>query len=180
MKQKQMPSVGFWVLVALYTLVVSFFIWGGTTPRLDKVWELELKLKTGEIQRLSNSEKDLFYSVFEDYPEYLNEMAGSKGIDLLSANSDGLSVVDELLVVRSERAANCGRISLVTGGQSSEYPIVFNVSGRTWNKEVKAKQSGRSVVWLPKDVLVPELIEVTRKNRKGKAGAIDVKVRFCK
>lgn len=176
---RQKPSAGFWLLCGVSALVVAFFIWGFSTPRLEDVWKLEVKLKIGQIQRISDSEKEMFYGVFEDYPKYMKDLSGRRGIDLLSANSDGLSLVDELLILRTSDASNCGKFMLDVSGAQSEYPIVFTIKGRTWKKELKVTRNGRSTVWLPKGVQVPEFIEVTRKNSKGKSGSVDVKVRFC-
>jgi hypothetical protein len=179
MKMKLTPTPGFWVLSGTALLVLVFFLWGFSTPRLDEIWALEEGLKTGQVTRLTESQKDTFYNVFHDYPEYLADMTGRRGIDLISANSDGLSLADELLIARSARSQNCGNFVLDVSGEQTEFPIVFAVQGRTWQKDVTVKVSGRTKVWMPRGVLVPEFIEVVRKNNKGEIGNVDVKVRFC-
>ena len=179
MKEKLRPTPGFWLLSGTSLLVIVFFVWGFSTPRLDEIWELEEGLKTGTVTQLSSWEKRTFYNVFDTYPHYLKELAGARGIDLMSANTDGLSLSDKLLLVRSDASKTCGNFVLDVSGEKSEFPIVFAVKGRTWNKDVVLKDSGRMTVWLPKDVLMPELIEVVRKNNKGEIGNVDVKVRFC-
>lgn len=180
MRQVRMPSKGFWLLVVVTVLVGAYFVWGFSTPRLDRVWAIEQGLKTGIVQSLSDSEKELLYDVFEDYPAYLKDIAGRRGIDLISANSDGLSLsTNELILVRSEVAKTCDKFTLDVSGQNKEFPIEFLVTGRTWSKKIKSKQSGKVVVWLPKSSVMPELIEVRRNNNNGEIGAVDVKVRFC-
>ena len=95
MKQKISPTPGFWLLATTSLLVLIFFIWRFSTPRLDEIWELEEGLKTGKITQLSNWEKEKFYDVFDEYPKYLKELSGSKGIDLMRAG-EGLKVLVEV------------------------------------------------------------------------------------
>ncbi|MBN2527035.1 MAG: hypothetical protein JXR76_11630 [Deltaproteobacteria bacterium] len=179
MKQRFSPTPGFWLLMGTSLAVLIFFIWGFSTPRLDRIWELEEGLKTGRVTQLSRSEKNTFYDVFEDYPDYLEELAGRRGIDLMSSNSDGLSLTDKLVLIRKAALSDCGNFVLDVSGEQSEFPIIFSVQGRSWQKEVEVKVSGRNTVLMPKDVLVPEFIEVARKNNNGQIGNVDVKVRFC-
>ncbi|MBN2718770.1 MAG: hypothetical protein JXX14_23185 [Deltaproteobacteria bacterium] len=173
------PTPGFWLLCATTLVVLIFFIWGFSSPRLDEIWELDEGLKTGRVVQLSDSEKRRFYNVFEDYPRYLKELSGERGIDLMSANTDGLSLTDALLIIRKDKSGTCGNFVLDVSGEESEFPIVFAVRGRTWQKDVTLKESGRKTVWMPKGVLMPEFIEVVRKNSNGDIGNVDVKVRFC-
>jgi len=179
MKMSFSPTPGFWVLFGTSLAIFVFFLWGFSTPRLDEIWELEEGLKTGHVTRLTDSQQNTFYDVFEDYPGYLEDMAGRRGIDLVSSNSDGLSLAAELLMIRSAKSETCGNFVLDVSGEQTEFPIVFSVQGRTWQKDVTVKVSGRTKVWMPKGVQVPEFIEVARKNNKGEIGNVDVKVRFC-
>ena len=43
------PSLGFCLMVVIYSLTLAFFAWGLTTPRLDRIWQLHHELKTGDV-----------------------------------------------------------------------------------------------------------------------------------
>jgi len=171
-------STGFKLLLLTSVGVVAFFVWGFRTPRLETVWQLEQELKTGIIVNLKKNEKQLFYDVMADYPDYEEFLAGDRGIDILSANIDGRSLTDRIIVLRTKKASSCGRFSLDLSAHESVFPVVFHVQGRTWDRDLTVKGPGRVPVHLPRSVLLPEIIEVSRPDMAIK-GEVEIKVRFC-
>lgn len=90
MKERQSnPSIGFWLVLASWSVAAAFVIWGTQTPELD---ELASELQTLELTDQPTAPPDLVRHL-EHYttthPILATSLAGDSGARILEAQRDG-------------------------------------------------------------------------------------------
>ena len=173
-------KTGFIVLLVVFGVVAAFFIWCFSTPRLEKVWSIEQKLKTGGIEELSSRQKNILYDTLMDYPEYEEDLGGSDGVSILSPHLDGLVLSETATVFMGSKSEGCRGLLLEAGGAKGEFPFVVSLSGQTWEEEVTFRKPSELEFELPSKKQQPEIVTIKVKRGKNRKARPDLKIGFCR
>ncbi len=165
----KMPSLGFVAICATYVLVIAFFLWGLSTPDLDRVWTLHHELKIGRIGRLKEPDREMLLRAIERHPPLgaamLADRDAERGIGVISAHSEGWIATPDVTVLRTANAKE-HRI-LVVDVQTPEQLMPFSIAfgGTGWKKTISVKGRGPKRVALPQAPEVAEIVTIRLKGR---------------
>ncbi|MBI4819760.1 MAG: hypothetical protein HY791_26030 [Deltaproteobacteria bacterium] len=84
------PGAGLVVMAFGFVLAVSVLAFGLTTPRLDRVWRMEVELRLGVRPTLSKAEFRMFQDVLCDHPQLAASLVDEGDAALISRHRHGL------------------------------------------------------------------------------------------
>lgn len=154
------PSLGFVAVVVTYGLVVVFFLWGFSTPRLDRVWTVRLELKIGKMKRLKKADRRLLVDALGKHDWLARALIDDRDVGLLSANSDGWMATPTATILRTAGAKTTKAIVFDIQTPPDLMPYEILVKGSGWSEELKAEKHGVLRLKLPDPPQVDEIIEV--------------------
>lgn len=154
------PSLGCMAVCATYVLVAAFFIWGFSTPDLDRVWALNHELKIGKLKKLKAGDRALLEDCMARYPRLAQALLDGKEIGLFSAHSDGWIATPTATILRTEKAGRYRALGLEIQTPRDLLPYHIEVRGRGWTERIEVAEQGMQEVDLPDPPETPEVIEV--------------------
>jgi len=174
------PSLGFVAVCATCFLVAAFFVWGFSTPYLDRVWTLHHELKIGKLKRLKAGDRALLEDCMARYPRLARALLDGKQIGLVSAHSDGWIATPTATILRTEKAGRYRALGLDIQTPKDLLPYHIVVRGRGWVERLEVTKQGVLKVDLPDTPVAPEVIEVRMKGRSFEPdpSVLGIRVRF--
>ena len=160
------PSLGCLAVCATYALVLAFFVWGLSTPDLDRVWTLHHELKIGRMAKLHRSDRALLEECMARYGKLAGDLLDGADIGIVSANSDGWIATPTATVLRTGKSAKVRKLVVDVQTPDDLMPYRLVVRGRGWKKKVEVTAHGRLEVELPAPPPAPEVVEVRMRGRK--------------
>jgi hypothetical protein len=154
------PSLGFVAVCATYVLVAAFFIWGFSTPDLDRVWTLHHELKIGRLQKLKAGDRALLEDCMAHHSQLARDLLDGEDIGIISANSDGWIVTPTATVLRTERAGRYRSLALDIQTPRDMLPYRIVVRGSGWEIAQEVGEQGQLEIDLPPPPKTPEVIEL--------------------
>jgi hypothetical protein len=154
------PSPGCLAVCATYLLVAAFFVWGFSTPDLDRVWTLHHELKIGKLLKLKAGDRALLEECMARYSRLARDLLDKQEIGIISATSDGWIATPAATILRTGQSGRFRALALEiqTPRDMLPYRIVFR--GRGWKKVQEVSEQGRIEIELPPPPETPEVVEV--------------------
>jgi len=176
------PSWGFLAVCATYSLVAAFFIWGFSTPDLDRVWALHHQLKIGKLDRLKAADRALLEDCMARHAELARDLMDGDDIGIVSANSDGWIATPTATILRTGKAGKYRALGLEIQTPRDLLPYRIEVRGRGWTKKLEVAEQGISEIDLPDPPETPEVIEVFMRGQSFEPdpSVLGVRLRFNK
>ena len=176
------PSPGFLAVCATYVLVAAFFVWGFSTPDLDRVWTLHHELKIGKLMKLKSKDRVLLEECMARHPRLAGDLLDNAKIGIISAHSEGWIATPTATILRTVKAGKYR--SLILGIQTPRdlLPYRIVVRGRGWKKAREISEQGRLEIDLPPVPKTPEVIEVRMRGQpfEPDPSVLGVRLRFGK
>ncbi|MCP4679362.1 MAG: hypothetical protein GY854_28505 [Deltaproteobacteria bacterium] len=163
--RRKRPSIGFIAVCLTYCLVVVFFLFGFSTPDLDRVWTLHHVLKTGEMTRLEIRDKRLLTDAMYRHKQLTSALLGGDEIGIISAHAEGWVATPCVTVLRTTKSKKFTAISIDVQTPKDLLPFSIVVEGAGWKEKLDVKKHGRYQISIPEITSVPEIIEVKMKGR---------------
>jgi hypothetical protein len=141
------PGAGFVFLLAAALMVMAFFAWGFSTPRLDRIWRMSIALRVGQKKPLSSAELHQFQQALCDHPRLAEDFLEGKKLAIISANRGGLIENGEAYLVRAAGDASGVSVEVPTGGKKERR---IAIRGRTTDEEIEGGAiAGKPYTWTP-------------------------------
>ena len=171
---KKYPSLGFIFVCLTYALTIAFFVWGFSTPDLDRVWTIHHELKIGKMQKLKGNDRKILQASMQRHPNLAKALLKGQQIGIISENSLGWISTPVVTILRTSKSKN--NLRLVLDVQTPDDLIPFSINLRIANyqgtihkdKQAITEQGTFSFV-LPKPGAGPEIIEIRLKDNKFEA-----------
>jgi hypothetical protein len=160
------PSLGFVAVILAYLGVGLFFCWASSTPALDRVWMLKSGLWTGELQRLSESDRRLLSREIREHPGLAEALLDGGSIGLLSANQDGWLATTTATLLRTPASQGYRVLRLQVETAEELLPFFVELDGREGKRRVDVARRGRLDIPLAEPGRVPELLELRVNGKK--------------
>ncbi len=157
------PSVGFVAVCLTYCLVVAFFLWGFSTPNLDRVWTLHHMLKTGELDRLTPDDREILSDAIVRHEALAGALLDGAEIGIISAHLDGWIATPCVTLLRTTQSKPFRSISMDVQTPRDLIPFSIVVKGNGWKEKLDVKKHGRFEIDMPAVSDIPEIIEVILK-----------------
>ena len=144
------PSLGCVAVCATYLLVAAFFVWGFTTPDLDRVWTINHEMKIGKLKKLKASDRALLEDCMARYPRLApRALLRGKEIGVFSAHSEGWIATPTATILRTEKAGRYRALILEIQTPRDLMPYEIVVRGRGWDQRLEVAEQGVLEVDLP-------------------------------
>jgi hypothetical protein len=147
-------------VMVTYGLVVAFFLWGFSTPTLDRVWTVRLELKIGKMKRLRRADRQLLVDALGKHDWLARALIDNRDVGLISANSDGWIATPTTTILRTAGAKTTRAIVFDIQTPEDLLPYEIQVKGPGWREELKVEKHGILRFTLPDPPQVDEIIEV--------------------
>jgi len=145
---------------ATYVLVAAFFVWGFSTPDLDRVWTLHHELKIGKLGKLKAGDRALLEDCMARHPRLALDLLDNVEIGIISAHSEGWIATPTATILRTTEAGKYQSLILEVQTPRDLLPYRLVVKGRGWEKTREVGEQGRLEIDLPPVPETPEIIEV--------------------
>lgn len=174
------PSVGFVAVCLTYCLVAAFFLWGFSTPDLDRVWTLHHLLRTGELDRLTPEDRAIFSNAIVRHESLARVLLDGAEIGIESAHLDGWIATPCITLLRTGQSGRFPSISMDVQTPQDLMPFSIVVKGNGWKKKLEVKKHGRFEIDLPEPPDAPEIIEMILKGTDFEAdpSVLGIKITF--
>ena len=96
------PSIGFLLVVAVYTAALLFGLWGLQRPDLDHLWFLKHELRVGRRQILDPDDVKVLFRALDRHPELADDFLDGTDIDIISANTEGVLETETAYILRAK------------------------------------------------------------------------------
>jgi len=159
------PSWGCLAVCATYVLVAAFFIWGFSTPDLDRVWTLHHELKIGKLLKLKAGDRALLEECMARHPRLARDLLDNEEIGIISAHSEGWIATPTATILRTTNSEKYRSLILEVQTPRDLLPYRITVRGRGWKKTQKVDEQGRLEIDLPPVPETPEVVEVRMRGR---------------
>jgi hypothetical protein len=176
----RLPSVGFVTVILVNSLALAFFLWGFSTPDLDRVWTLHHELKIGSMEGLSRSDRELLNRALARWPRLARSLLDERDIGLISEHSDGWIDTPTAVVLRTPQSRRFRFLVLDVQTAADLMPCSMVVSGERWKRKKRLSEHQRLEIELPEAPGHPEVITVALRGRSlpSDASALGLRIRF--
>ncbi len=175
------PSVGFVAFVLTYVLAGAFFLWGLSTPPLDRVWTLHHLLKIGSMDQLAQDDRVLLSEAMKRHKPLTRALLDGAPIGIISAHVDGWITTPNAVILRTAEAKGYDKLQLDVQTPQDLLPLTINVQGSSsWDREITVERQGPASLELPGSPGRPEIFELSVRG-KGLAAdpsVLGIRVRF--
>jgi hypothetical protein len=152
------PGAGFVLLVASGAAAVAFFAWGAATPRLQRVWRMQVELEIGKRPPLKPKERALLQETLARYPALADALLDGRPSGVISAHEQGHVESGYAYLVRKD-AAGARAIRLSTPPEATG-EVALELRG-PWGAESITLHPERPFLWaLREEGPFPQLLEV--------------------
>ena len=182
--RRKAPSAGFVVVCLIHALVVAFFLWGFSTPDLDRVWTLHHQLKIGEMGRLARKDREIVLNAARRHPKLasalLSDEDTKRGIGLISAHEEGWIATPDATILRTAAPTEIRTLVFDIRTPKDLIPFAISVRGTDWQEKISADKQGIERLRIPAAKAGAELITVRIKGKGFRAdpSVISIRVSF--
>jgi hypothetical protein len=137
-----LPSLGFWILLASYTAAFGFLCFGSQKPRLETAFDLLSRRERDDFSAYSVKDVDLLEGVLHDYPGFVRALVGRGSARFLEPRVDGwLRLERAHLALRPDPKATL-RVTFEVRGEPREFPLTLTIGDQGKNKQLTFDASG--------------------------------------
>jgi len=159
------PSPGCLAVCTTYVLVAAFFIWGFSTPDLDRVWTLHHELKIGKMEKLKAGDRALLEECMARHSGLARDLLDNAEIGIISAHSEGWIATPTATILRTTNSEKYRSLILEVQTPRDLLPYRIIVRGRGWEETREVDEQGRLEIDLPPVPQAPEVVEVRMRGR---------------
>jgi hypothetical protein len=156
----QRPSIGFLAVCATYLLVAAFFLFGLTTPDLDRVWRLHHLLKIGEVSLLDPADKALLTEAMARHERLASNLVDGEEIGVVSAHMDGWIETGQATLIRTPASGKYLTVRLQVETPADLLPMTAVLRGPGWQQKVEIAAHGEVDIPFPEPASAAEIIEI--------------------
>ncbi|MBW1810988.1 MAG: hypothetical protein JRJ87_22555, partial [Deltaproteobacteria bacterium] len=103
---RKYPSLGFIVICLTYAFTIGFFIWGISTPDLDRVWTIHHELKIGKMKKLKGNDRKILQASMQRHSYLARALLRNQQIGIISENSLGWIATPTVTILRTPKSKN--------------------------------------------------------------------------
>ncbi len=155
---RKRPSAGFVAVCLTYLCVGAFFIFGFTTPDLDRVWTLHHLLKIGELDTLDDGDKKLLTRAMARHHGLAKNLLDGVELGLVSAHLDGWLEHHRATLIRTPDASFPGSVVLRVESPAELLPLTAVLAGPDWIVTRQVTARGVLELPLPRTAQAPEIM----------------------
>ncbi|MDJ0766753.1 MAG: hypothetical protein QNJ97_27520 [Myxococcota bacterium] len=177
--QLKRPSLGFIAVVLTYGLVAVFFIWGFSTPDLDRIWQLHHLLKIGDVDCLKKEDRALVKNALQRHSRLALDLLDGVEIGILSAHMDGWIGTPCVTILRTA-AAGSRTIEMDIQTPEDLMPFEIRLTGEDWKEQYEVTSHGTLRAPLPNIKDTAEVIDLKLKGAAFEAdpSVLGIRIRF--
>jgi hypothetical protein len=171
---RKYPSLGFIIVCLTYAFTIAFFLWGFSTPDLDRVWTIHHELKIGKMQKLKGNDRRILQASMQRHPNLARALLKGQQIGIISENSLGWISTPTVTILRTSISENNLRLALDV--QTPDDLIPFSIGlriagfqGIVHTDKLAITEQGTYSFVLPQPGAGPEIIEIKLKDNKFEA-----------
>jgi hypothetical protein len=159
------PGAGFLFFVAVTVAAMGFASWGLAVPPLERVWQMDIELRSGARGPLDASERALLQDVILRHPEVADFLVEDKHAGIFSDNDNGQ--IDQRYAYLIRRSPRPRTLEIAYRGTDPDGSV--KVKLRAGPTRLKGKTSAQQPLrWrLSDEGPFPQLVEL-RFKRKGR------------
>lgn len=152
------PGAGFVLLLGSAAAAVAFFAWGAVTPRLQRVWRMQVELEIGKRPPLKPKERALLQETLVRYPDLADALLDGKRSGVISAHEQGQVESGYAYLVRKDPAG--ARAIRLSAPPDATGPVALELRG-PWGVQAATLALDRPFRWaLREEGPFPQLLEV--------------------
>jgi hypothetical protein len=138
----RLPSMGFVLLAAAWTLLVAFLAWGMSTPRLEQVWQIQQRMQQPGFAGLGQSEVQTLERSLDAHPELAQALIGGSEVAFVEPTRGGFMRLPRahLLV---KRGATRLRVWVECRAPGAAYPVRVTFDGGSLSRELSFERNER-------------------------------------
>lgn len=163
--RRRLPSIGFLAVSTTYAFAAAFFIWGFTTPDLDRIWFLHHELKIGRVYELKKRDRKMLLRATAQYKDLARALLPSGEIGILSENSDGWIATPVVTIMRTPQSRQTTRMRFDIRTSKALLPYAILIRGTDFKRRLEIRQQGYVDFPLPPVSQHPEVITVRLQER---------------
>jgi hypothetical protein len=157
----RLPSIGFVVLVAAWTLLFAFLAWGMSTPRLQRVWQIEQRMQQPGFAGLDEAEAQALAQSLDSHPELAQALIGSKEAAFVEPTRGGFMGLRRAHLLIKPRATAL-RIWLQCRAPQATYPLRARFEGGSVSRQLSFERDERvSFDLSPTELAAPLLLRMS-------------------
>ncbi len=145
------PGAGFVVLTGGLILVLGFLVWGLSTPLLDRVWELGVRMQHADFEGLEDREVEDLEEAVARYPDLGREILGQRRIRVVEPTTQRWCALGRQHLLVSEDWRGDQVLEVQTDLVPEALPLDLHLEGPGVNEVLEIEVQGlRSIpVQLP-------------------------------
>jgi len=136
------PGAGFIILAISLVLVVCFMVWGFSTPLLDRVWEIMVRMEQADFAGLEPGEVEDLEAAIEHYPDLGREILGRRPVRVLEPAVQRWSVLEHQHLLVSETWRGEQLLELQVELSPDDLPLVVQLRGLGFEETVEVEAPG--------------------------------------
>jgi hypothetical protein len=152
------PGAGFVLLAVTVLGAAASFAWGAQTPRLERVWKMQIEMETGTGKALSRSELAMFQDVLVQYPSFAGALLDAGDTGIISAHEGDRVDTGYAYIVRKSSAEPLTIV--ITPSATAKVPVQVRVRGSFAEGRGEATLAEPFTWRVPDRGPFPQLLEV--------------------
>lgn len=155
------PSVGFYMLLSVHSLLFGLLWWGWQKPPLDDAFEILARRELDDPGEFTQKDVRLLQQVWDSHPAFGRALAGKSGVKFVEPTESGwLSRGKVHLAIRPETEGPTS-IRFEARGEASDFPMTIGLKGATWQRQVQLSAGQpQTIEFGPSDLPRPSIFDV--------------------
>ena len=150
---------------SLRIFAVAFFVWGFTTPDLERIWFLHHELKIGRVYELKKSDRKMLLRAMARYKDLARALLPLGEIGIISENSYGWIATPVVTILRTPESRMTKRLRFDIHTSTALLPYSIAIRGTDFKRKLKVRNQGYLDFRLPDVPRKAEIITVRLEER---------------
>jgi len=142
------PSIGFVLMIAVYSSCALFLAWGFRQPEQDRVWTTAQKLRSGKLSEINAEDLDFFQRKISTDEALANWLQRGRPGGIISPNRLAWANKTSIVLTRTADPETC-KIDLLLMAPKDIFPIKLRARGLSWQREKTILSSGQDSLKIP-------------------------------
>jgi hypothetical protein len=174
------PTLGFFLMVASYGLLIAVLAWGFSQPELDRAWHILEGMKRDNYGGLTRAEAETLSTLLVRHPGFAQALVGRAPVGWVEPTEDGWTALRSAHLVIQANPVDQLRVAAECRAPKAAYPVTVAFRADGLKQELRYEQDGRQTFDLPAGQPAQALwVEVTIDSaRPGATGAAPAELRI--
>lgn len=142
------PSIGFTLMIAVYSSCALFLAWGFRQPEQDRLWTTAQKLRSGNLSEINAEDLGFFQKKLSTDEALANWLRRGRPGGIISPNTLSWTNRTSMVLTRTADQETCN-IDLRLRAPKDIFPIKFRARGLSWQLEKTFLSSGQDSLKIP-------------------------------